>query len=64
MRKPHSVLFRLMFSFGKAIMCSTGKGSMRVLVVEDDKKIASFVKKGLGQAGFAVDHVPSAEDAM
>jgi two-component system OmpR family response regulator len=53
-----------MFSFGEAIMCSTGKDSMRVLVVEDDKKIASFVKKGLGQAGFAVDHVPSAEGAM
>jgi two-component system OmpR family response regulator len=28
---------------------------MRVLVVEDDKKIASFVSKGLKQAGFAVD---------
>lgn len=29
---------------------------MRVLVVEDDKKIASFVVKGLKQSGFAVDH--------
>ena len=29
---------------------------MRVLVVEDDKKIASFVVKGLRQAGFTVDH--------
>ncbi len=28
---------------------------MRVLIVEDDKKIASFVEKGLRQAGFAVD---------
>lgn len=28
---------------------------MRILVVEDDKKIASFVVKGLTQAGFAVD---------
>ena len=28
---------------------------MRLLVVEDDKKIASFVVKGLTQAGFAVD---------
>jgi two-component system OmpR family response regulator len=37
---------------------------MRVLVVEDDGKIASFVKKGLEQAGFAVDHVPSAEEAL
>ena len=37
---------------------------MRALVVEDDKKIASFVEKGLVQAGFAVDHVTSAEEAM
>ncbi len=28
---------------------------MRVLVIEDDKKIASFVEKGLKEAGFAVD---------
>jgi two-component system, OmpR family, response regulator len=28
---------------------------MRVLVVEDDKKIASFVAKGLQQEGYAVD---------
>ncbi len=28
---------------------------MRILVVEDDKKIASFVSKGLKEAGFAVD---------
>jgi len=28
---------------------------MRILVVEDDKKIASFVRKGLKEAGFAVD---------
>ncbi|MEW5734904.1 MAG: response regulator transcription factor [Thermodesulfobacteriota bacterium] len=28
---------------------------MRVLVVEDDAKIASFVEKGLREAGFAVD---------
>ncbi len=29
---------------------------MRVLVVEDDRKIASFVVKGLKQSGFTVDH--------
>lgn len=29
---------------------------MRILVVEDDKKIASFVIKGLKEAGFAVDY--------
>ena len=29
---------------------------MRLLVVEDDSTIASFVVKGLQEAGFAVDH--------
>ena len=29
---------------------------MRILVVEDDPKIASFIVKGLKQNGFAVDH--------
>jgi len=29
---------------------------MRVLLVEDDKKIASLIVKGLEQEGFAVDH--------
>lgn len=36
---------------------------MRVLVVEDDKKIASFVTNGLKQAGFAVDHSGDGEEA-
>lgn len=37
---------------------------MRVLVVEDDKKIASFIVKGLKQAGFAVDHASNGEDGI
>jgi two-component system OmpR family response regulator len=37
---------------------------MRVLVVEDDKKIASFVVKGLKQNGFAVDHSAEGEDGL
>lgn len=36
---------------------------VRVLVVEDDKKIASFVTSGLKQSGFAVDHSPDGEEA-
>ncbi len=34
---------------------------MRVLVVEDDAKIASFVVKGLKQEGYAVDHAPDGQ---
>lgn len=35
--------------------------SMRILVVEDDKKIASFVVNGLKQSGYAVDHAADGE---
>src|SRR5438874_4780985 len=38
--------------------------SMRILVVEDDRKIASFVIKGLKQSGFAVDHAANGEDGL
>jgi len=37
---------------------------MRVLVVEDDKKIASFVSKGLKEAGFAVDVATDGVDGL
>ena len=37
---------------------------MRILVVEDDKKIASFVNKGLREAGFAVDHAGDGQDGL
>ena len=37
---------------------------MRVLVIEDDKKIASFVVKGFKQAGFAVDHASDGDDGI
>jgi two-component system OmpR family response regulator len=37
---------------------------MRILLVEDDRKIASFVMKGLKQAGFAVDHAIDGEEGL
>jgi DNA-binding response OmpR family regulator len=37
---------------------------MRILVIEDDKKIASFLVNGLKQAGFAVDHAIDGEDGI
>jgi two-component system OmpR family response regulator len=37
---------------------------MRALVVEDDKKIASFVVNGLKQSGFAVDHCADGESGL
>jgi len=37
---------------------------MRVLVIEDDSKIASFVVNGLKQNGFAVDHAADGERGL
>jgi len=37
---------------------------MRVLVVEDDKKIASFVSRGLKEAGYVVDIAERGDDAL
>jgi len=39
-------------------------GAMRILVVEDDEKIASFVVKGLKQAGYAVDRSADGEHGL
>ncbi len=38
--------------------------ALHVLIVEDDEKIASFIKKGLSQAGYTVDSTVSAEECL
>jgi two-component system, OmpR family, copper resistance phosphate regulon response regulator CusR len=37
---------------------------MRILVVEDEKKLAAFLKKGLAQEGFAVEVAHAGEEAL
>lgn len=37
---------------------------MRILLVEDDTKIASFVEKGLRAAGYAIDHAADGETGL
>ena len=37
---------------------------MRILVVEDEKKIASFVQRGLRECGFVVDVVHRGDEAL
>ncbi len=37
---------------------------MRILLVEDDQKIAAFVVMGLKEAGYAVDHMENGEDGL
>jgi len=37
---------------------------MRILLVEDDRKIAAFILKGLKAEGFAVDHAADGENGL
>ena len=38
--------------------------TMRILVVEDEKEVASFIKKGLQQEGYAADTVHDGQEAI
>jgi heavy metal response regulator len=37
---------------------------MRILVVEDEKKVASFIQRGLEEEGYAVDVAPDGEQGL
>ncbi len=37
---------------------------MRILLIEDDRRVADFVGKGLRQEGYAVDHAANGEDGL
>ena len=37
---------------------------MRILVVEDERKIANFIQKGLKEFGFAVENVGRGDEAL
>lgn len=45
-------------------MPSFSGGSVRILIVEDDYKIAAFIVRGLKEAGYASDHVESGEEGL
>ena len=38
--------------------------SVKILIVEDEKKLANFLKKGLQEEGYAVDLVHNGEDGL
>src|SRR2546423_8367368 len=42
----------------------SGKPTMRILVVEDEEKVASFIKKGLEQSAYTVDLADNGEDGL
>lgn len=37
---------------------------MRILIIEDDREVASFIRQGLEQAGYTVDHAAKGKDGM
>jgi two-component system, OmpR family, response regulator len=37
---------------------------VRILIIEDDKDVASFIQKGLTQAGWNVDHADNGKDGL
>ena len=37
---------------------------MKVLIIEDDEKIASFVVQGFKQAGFTIDHASDGPEGL
>lgn len=37
---------------------------MRILIIEDDPKVAAYVQKGLKEAGHSVDHAPDGEEGL
>src|SRR6267154_1905971 len=48
----------------RTVSLSPSEQTMRILVVEDDAKIASFVVNGLKQNGFAVDRTADGEHGL
>jgi len=37
---------------------------MKLLIIEDNERVARFLKKGLGEAGYTIDHADSGRDGM
>lgn len=37
---------------------------MRLLIIEDDREVAAFIRKGLSQAGWNVDHADNGKDGL
>ena len=37
---------------------------MRILIIEDDKDVAAFIRKGLTEAGWTVDHADNGKDGL
>ena len=45
------------------LRASTSK-AMKVLLVEDNERVSTFVRKGLSEAGYTIDHADNGRDGM
>lgn len=61
---PSHLFNELIFDIAIAGRNAKTESDMRILVVEDDPKIATFVVNGLKQSGFAVDHRADGEEGL
>ena len=52
------------FSHRRALLSLAWEGSMRVLVVEDERKLAAYVKRGLQEESYAVDLAFAGQEAL
>jgi len=43
---------------------STSDSALKILIVEDNERVAQFLKKGLAEAGHTVDHADNGRDGM
>ncbi len=61
---PDASLYRVEKERIDGIRCfSRGRSAVKVLLVEDDRKIIAFAKKGLKEQGFTVDSCGDGDDA-
>jgi two-component system OmpR family response regulator len=64
MRLPRNDHLAFMNHWEDGVNEANGKGAMRVLVVEDELRMASLIRRGLVQEGLSVDVAMSGEEAL
>ena len=54
----------LRWTFTRSCLSPSGRLPLRILIVEDDKKVASFLQKGLREEGYTVDVSHDGSDGL
>src|SRR3546814_20093627 len=61
---PHHTPYRAHREYRSAWPQPTNDGPMRILVIEDDKKTADYILKGLAECGYTADWVAEGPDGL